>query len=128
MQKTIERAVLAERLGGFASAGLGIFLALTPVALWIAWSAALVIGIVLIAALCAVLLALLESSLPSARSRPDTASSAGRVILPEEFIEEVHRLFPWTYHHSRHETTRFRQAMQSLSRLIEGTRPGKPLR
>ena len=123
MPKSIERAGIAERLGGIAATGLGTVLAVTPVVLWIAWTAELVVGIMLVAAVCAVLLAWLESSLQGARSQGDAAGAGGRVVLPEEFIEEVHRLFPLTYHHSRHETARFRQAMKGLSRLIEGSGP-----
>ena len=124
MPKSIARAELAERFGGIVATALGMVLAVTPVALWIAWTAALVVWIMLVAVVCAVLLALVESSLPSARKQRDAAGAGGRVILPEEFVEEVHRLFPLTYHHSRHETARFRQAMKRLSRLIEGSRPG----
>jgi hypothetical protein len=95
------------------------------VALWIAWTAALVVWIMLVAAVCAVLLALLmESSRPGARNHDSPAGADGGVVMSEEFIEEVHRLFPLTYHHSRLETARFRQAMKRLSRLIEGSKPG----
>lgn len=120
MPKSIERAELGERLGGIVATALGIVLALTPLALWIAWTAALVVWIMLVAVVCAMLLSMVESSLPSSRNERDVAGADGRVVLPEEFIAEVHRLFPLTYHHSRHETARFRQAMKRLSRLIEG--------
>jgi len=123
MPKSIERAELAERFGGIVATALGIVLALTPVALWIAWTATLVVWIMLVAVVCAMLLSMVESSLPSSRSQRNGAGAGGRVVLPEEFIAEVHRLFPLTYHHSRHETARFRQAMKKLSRLIEGPRP-----
>lgn len=124
MPKSIGRAELAERFGGIVATLLGIVLAVTPVALWIAWTAALVLWIMLAAVVCAILLSMIESSLPSSRNQRPDAGAGGRVDLPEEFIEEVHRLFPLTYHHSRHETARFRQAMRNLSQLIEGARPG----
>ena len=124
MPKSIERAELAERFGGIVATALGIVLAVTPVALWIAWTAAMVVWIMLFAVVCALLLSMVESSLPSSRNERNGAGAGGRVVLPEEFIEEVHRLFPLTYHHSRHETARFRQAMKRLSRLIGGSSPG----
>lgn len=122
MPKSIERTELAERFGGIVATALGIVLAVTPVALWIAWTATLVVWIMLVAVACAMLLSMVESSLPSSRSQRNGAG--GRVVLPEEFIEEVHRLFPLTYHHSRHGATRFQQSMKRMSRLIEGSRPG----
>jgi len=123
------RTGLAERLGHIAVAGLGIFLAVTPVALWIAWTAALVVWILLAAIVSAALLALLSDFLcEREQNRNGLAGADGRVILPDEFIEEVHRLFPLTYHHSRLETPRFRQAMKRMSQLIEGSKPGEPPR
>lgn len=128
MPKSIARAELAERFGGIVATALGIILAVTPVALWIAWTAELVVCIMLAAVLCAMLLSLVESSLPSSPNQRNDAGAGGKAVLPDEFIEEVHRLFPLTYHHSRHETARFRQAMKRLSRLIEGSRPGDTTR
>lgn len=120
-----KRIGLAERLGHIGVTGLGMFLAVTPVALWIAWTATLVVWILLTATVSAVLFALLSDFLSRrARNQCDPEGADGRVILPDEFIEEVHRLFPLTYHHSRHETARFRQAMGRLSRLIRESKSG----
>jgi len=116
---------LAERLGHIGVIGLGMVLAATPVALWIAWTAALVVWVMLVAVVSAALLVLLtEYRLRGTQNQGGPEGAGSRVILPEEFIEEVHRLFPLTYHHSRLETPRFRRAMQRLSRLIEGSKPG----
>jgi len=115
---------LAERLGHIGVTGLGISLAVTPVALWIAWTAALVVWIMLAAMVCAVLFALLSDFLArNDRKQCGPEGADGRAVLPDEFIEEVHRLFPLTYHHSRHETTRFRRAMRRLSGLIRESKP-----
>jgi len=102
----------AKRLRYIGEAALGMVLASTPLALWIAWSATLVLCVMLVALLCVALLALLVESAPGGEAR-----AGGSAALPPEFIEEVHRLFPLTYHHSRHETQRFRQAMQRLAEL-----------
>jgi hypothetical protein len=102
----------AKRLRHIGEVALGLMLAASPLALWIAWSAALVLCAMLVAMLCAALLAMLVESAPEGEHR-----DGGSAALPPEFIEEVHRLFPLTYHHSRHETQRFRQAMQKLAAL-----------
>lgn len=107
----------AKRLRHMMEIVLGLALAATPVALWIAWTATQVLCLMLVALLCAALLALLIESTPGEHQ------GSGSVALPPEFIEEVHRLFPLTYHHSRHETARFRQAMQKLAELA-GVRRG----
>ena len=104
----------AKCLARGATTLLGVILAVTPVALWIAWSATLVIAIMAIAMLSALLLAALtESGAP----RHDGAS--GRVALPEEFIDEVHRLFPLTYHHSAAGPSRFQRAMSRLAHMMD---------
>jgi hypothetical protein len=90
---------------------LGAVLALTPAALWIAWSASLVLGIFAVALACAGLLVLLTESSPQGKD--------DRVTLPEEFIDEVHRLFPLTYHHSAAGPSRFRHAMKRLRQSLQ---------
>jgi len=91
---------------------IGIMLATTPVFLWIAWTPEILIGVMLASVLCAGVLVLLTES------SPDQAAGSAQRTLPPEFIDEVHQLFPLTYHHSRHETPRFRRAMQKMSRMI----------
>ena len=113
----------AKRLRHMVEIMLGCVLAATPVTLWIAWTATQVLCMMLVALICAALLALLVESAPEGEHR-----TGGGATLPPEFIEEVHRLFPLTYHHSRLETPRFRQAMKRMSQLIEGSRPGEPPR
>ena len=104
-----------ERLRQVAEAGLGLLLAATPLALWIAWTPALVLGVMLAAVATAALLAVLAESAPRQEE-----SITGVPRLPEEFIEEVHRLFPLTYHHSHRPAARFRETMLRLARMVEG--------
>ena len=89
---------------------LGVILAVTPAALWIAWSVSLVIAVMAVALVSAVLLVLLTESHEAAKDE--------RIELPEGFVEEVHRLFPLTYHHSSAGPARFRQAMSRLSQEL----------
>jgi hypothetical protein len=111
----------AKRLRRIGEAGIGIVLASTPLLLWIAWTPTIVVGVMATAVLCAALLVLLTES-----SR-DQGGKARRA-LPPEFVAEVHELFPLTYHHSRHETPRFRRTMNRLSRLMESSGPADPAR
>ena len=109
----------AKRLRHVGEAGLGIVLAATPLLLWIAWTPTILLGVMATAALSAALLVLLTES------PPDEGCNARRA-LPPEFVAEVHELFPLTYHHSLHETPRFRRAMELMSRLIEASGPADP--
>ena len=111
--------MLANRLVAIATTLLGAILALTPVALWIAWTATVLFTVMAVAVVSAGLLVLLtELAQPAANRSP---AVDGRVVLPDEFIAEVHQLFPLTYHHSMHETARFRRAMEKLSRMIRAS-------
>jgi hypothetical protein len=109
---------MAKPLRHAAEIVLGFVLAATPVTLWIAWTATQVVCGMLLALLCAALLALLVESAPEGEHQ-----AGGSAALPPEFIEEVQKLYPLTYHHSQHETQRFRQAMQKLAELA-GVRRG----
>lgn len=93
---------------------LGMVLAATPVALWVAWSPALFVGTLAACVLCAALLVLLTE--PAVRGAED------RVCLPEEFLDEVQGLHPMIYHHSGRRSSRFQRAMRRLARL---TPPGR---
>ena len=96
---------------------LGVILAVTPAALWIAWSATLVFAVMAVALASSVLLVLLTEASPPSRDGKD-----GRATLPEGFIDEVHRLFPLTYHHSSAGPSRFRLAMKRLSQELPKSR------
>ena len=111
----------AKRLRRIAETGIGVVLASTPLLLWIAWTPAILVGVMATAVLSGALLVLLTES-----SR-DQGSNVRRA-LPPEFVAEVQQLFPLTYHHSLHETPRFRRAMKRMSRLIEATGSADPAR
>src|SRR5262245_60580920 len=101
---------VAQQLSRVATTVLGVLLALTPAALWIAWSASLVIAVMAVALMAAALLVLLTEA------SPPRAHDEGRTELPPHFMDEMHRLFPLTYHHSARGPLRFRRAMDRLSR------------
>jgi hypothetical protein len=109
----------AERLSSIAEAALGLVLAATPVALWIAWTETVLLSVMAVAVISGALLVLLTDF--SRRPAEGTRAAGGverTAVLPDEFVDEVHRLFPLTYHHSLVEKARFRRAMERLSSLI----------
>jgi len=109
------QTALADRLNAIATALFGVTLAVTPIALWVAWTATvffIVLGVAVASAGLFVMLVGLAQ-----RSAGQSPAADDRVVLPDEFIAEVHGLFPLTYHHSLLETARFRRAMEKLSRM-----------
>jgi hypothetical protein len=109
----------AQRLASSAETGLGLVLAATPLGLWIAWTETLLLSVIAVAVVCAALLVLLTDFSRSAGDEPRAGDGgADQAVLPEGFVDEVHRLFPLTYHHSLSGSARFRRAMARLSGLI----------
>lgn len=110
---------LARALRAAGETGLGIVLALVPLALWVAWSPAVLLAILVAGGVSAALLVVLswleDAPADEARMPQD---DAGRVAVPDAFVEELHRLFPLVYHHSRREKRGFRRVMDKLRRLM----------
>jgi len=107
-------------LGRTGATILGMVLAATPVALWIAWTPEM-LGWIIVAAICsASLLVMLTEPEPSGAQ---CAQNGG--ALPEHVVDEIHLLFPLIYHHSGRNNVNFRRAMQRLSRTMAGSTRGK---
>jgi hypothetical protein len=89
-------------------------------AMWVAWSPTVFAVVVATGTVSAAMLVLLidrggvESDFPNA-----SASAGPRTILPGEFVEEMHRIFPLTYHHSLKGRSRFRSAMNKLRGFVQ---------
>jgi hypothetical protein len=115
-------SILARWFVAFVETILGLVLAATPVALWVAWSTEVLAVVLTAAILSAVLLVLVHAR---------TAEPAGRgpelrvTVLPDGFVEEVHQLFPLTHHHAWTETARFRRSMRRLRALVSGAAGGE---
>jgi len=90
---------------------LGLVLAATPLLLWIAWSPAMLAGVIVVALLSAGLLLLVTESSPGARATERPAQ------LSDEFFEEVQQLHPMVYHHSGRRSSRFHLTMRRLKQL-----------
>ena len=118
--------ILIERCLSGAELGLGVVLAVTPVTLWVAWTPTLLVGAMAVAVACGVLLGLIHDW-RAAREGAGSAPPAGRAqpVLPDGYVEEIHRIFPLTYHHSNVGRQRFRRAMENLRRLSKAAAPRK---
>ena len=111
--------LLSKRLAAAASTLLGVILAVTPVLLWVAWTDTVLFIVVAAAIVSAGLFVSLEERL----HRPSDGPGAGvaSASLPDRFVEEIHQIFPLTYHHSMRPRARFRQTMEKLSRMIKAS-------
>ena len=106
--------LLPERLAAAASTLLGVILAVTPVLLWVAWTDTVLFIVVAVAIVSAGLFVSLEERL----HRPSDGPGVGNARLPDQFVDEIHQIFPLTYHHSMRPRAPFRQTMEKLSRMI----------
>jgi len=98
---------------------LGIVLAAVPIALWVAWSQEIFFGVLAVGGLCAALCVwLVDLRSSRGEDRPHDDAVGERAELPDQFVAEIHRIFPLTYHHSRVGRERFRRAMERLRTLI----------
>jgi hypothetical protein len=98
---------------------LGVVLAVVPLAMRIAWTPALLLGVLATGGLCAALLIAISALSDDDRDAMQaTQTDAAHAVVPDPFVEELHRLFPLVYHHSRREKPRFRRVMEKLRRLI----------
>jgi hypothetical protein len=111
------RSILVERYLAGAESGLGIVLALTPITLWVAWSPSVLMIAVAGAVISAALLVLLNRRRGEAADA-DRHADGSQPTLPEGFVEEIHQIFPLTYHHSRAGPARFRRVMDRLRRPV----------
>ena len=115
-------SVARERLGDWLSdlgmAVLGIIVAMIPLALWVAWTEFLFVMVLAVGAIALVLIYMMAESGSSVAGDdrvPD--KSIPRIRLSDEFIEELHRLYPLIYHHGRRGGVRFRKSMDRLLSL-----------
>lgn len=112
------RSPVTRRFASIGVTVLGIVLAATPLALWVAWTPFGFMVVLGTAAVSVVLLGFLMSSLPAETGDPRSGDSdETRPMISDEFVEEIHKLLPLTYHHSRIEKARFRRTMARLRHL-----------
>jgi hypothetical protein len=113
------RAGFTHELTSIGVAVLGIVLAAVPLALWIAWTPGLLLGVLAVGGASAVLIIALVDwqriAVGDWRTKRDPAS---RDAVSDEFVAEVQRISPLTYHHARIGKARYREAMERLRQLL----------
>ena len=110
---------LTDGLTTFGLNLLGAILMITPLALWVAWTETvlfivLATGVMAGALYC--LLALCEK--PADLAQGETATNGPPETVPDAFVDELHGLFPLTYHHRRLGDPKFQRKMDRLKSLL----------
>ncbi|MCG8547252.1 MAG: hypothetical protein MJE12_23890 [Alphaproteobacteria bacterium] len=95
---------------------LGIVLALTPLAFWVAWSEQGWLFVLAIGA--AAFIGLLICHWLTEDDRPATPAKSDRAAISEEFLAELSRMGPWTYHNRLTGHARFKNKMARLRTLL----------
>jgi hypothetical protein len=109
---------VSDQLREIGAVALGLILAATPLAIWIAWSDTVFIAILAICVGAMVsLIALVWFDKSDDAHRPAEERSNQGDSLDPEFIVELHRLVPFTYHHRRLGDVRIRRKMAKLRAL-----------
>jgi hypothetical protein len=117
---TIAGRAVVDQFRSILMGILGIVLSLVPPALWIAWTETMLLLVAAVGVVSAAMLVVLADSEPQGVEDPEAAARlAERRNLADRSVAEIHRVFPLTYHHSRVEKTRFRQAMESVRQLLK---------
>lgn len=98
---------------------IGLVLAVIPLALWVAWSESVFFAVLALLAVATVVFIALARPGPEEQAPPRVEP---RQILSDDFIAELHRLVPFTYHHRRLGDTRLRGKFAKLRALMR--RPG----
>ena len=98
----------------------GLLLALTPLALWVAWTTTGFVMVLAAGATAGVLYWLLAAyDDPLLEDRGQARDPGSRQALSVEFLAALSSLGPWTYHNRRLGDAAFRSKMESLLRLNE---------
>ena len=98
---------------------LGMVVAATPIALWVAWTHTIFFGVILVGAVAAALycyfadFANLRPMTP--RAFPDEVR---RATLDDGFVRDVQRLHPFVHHHRPHGGPIFSAMMAPLKRYL----------
>jgi len=114
-----DQSTMTYRIATTGVTVLGIILAAIPLALWVAWTPFGFLAVLAVGVVSLVLLNVSVPRLPPLIDDPNTRHDGEtRTVITDEFVAEIHKIFPLTYHHSRIETARFRCSMDRLRELL----------
>ena len=112
---------LAEALRNVGMIVFGIILALTPLALWVAWTETVFMIVLSVGAIAGVLCCVLADG-PDAvlEDRRELSRPRSTEPSPDEFVAGLHGLFPLIYHHRRIGDPFFQRKLDRLKKLLNG--------
>jgi len=100
---------------------LGFILMATPLALWVAWTDIILLGVLLTGISAAVLYCfLVRFEKPGDVKRHSSTRQQSTGKIPQDILEELQDLHPFIHHHSAGGKRRFRAAMSRLRRFLYG--------
>ncbi len=98
---------------------LGLVLMMTPLALWVAWTETIFLGVLVTGATALVLYGVLDRfERPAHSAHSETSDYVRPVILPDKIIEELQDLHPFIHHHRPSGGSKFHTAMYRLKNQL----------
>ncbi len=112
-------AKLADSLITHGHILLGLVLMVTPLALWVAWTETIFLGVLVTGAAALVLYGVLERfERPANPAQSETSDYDRAVILPDKIIGDLQGLHPYIHHHRPSGGPKFRTAMSRLKKHL----------
>ena len=98
---------------------LGLVLMVTPLALWVAWTKAIFLGVLATGAIALVLYGVLQRfERPADSARSDTPVYVRGKLWPYKLIVELQKLHPFIHHHRPSGSPKFQMAMFHLKKRL----------
>ncbi len=98
---------------------LGLVLMVTPLALWVAWTETIFLGVLATGAIALVLYGVLDRfERPANPSQSESSDCVRAKIWPDKFIVELQKLHPFIHHHRPSGGPKFHKAMSHLKKHL----------
>ncbi len=98
---------------------LGLVLMVTPLALWVAWTETIFLGVLVTGATALVLYGVLDRfERPANPAQSETSDYVRAVNLPDEIIVDLQNLHPFIHHHQPSGGSKFHTAMNRLKKHL----------
>jgi len=118
----LEMARFAHALRTIGFTLLGMVVAATPLALWIAWSHTVFFGVLLIGAAAAALYCFFADVANMRPMGPHAfPDNFRKAAIPDKIVRDVQRLHPFVHHHRPAGGARFSAMMAQLKRYLFST-------